>query len=109
MTKLTWQQQEGDGGVVGVLLLVLGPGIVEDGKEGEVTSVAPVATNDEQGAEVGEQDGEDDVEEVETWTHPVVEGEQLAAGAQGVASLDLSEWPFQFKITTILGFKYPES
>jgi len=50
MTKLTWQQQEGDGGVVGVLLLVLGPGIVEDGKEGEVTSVAPVATDDEQGA-----------------------------------------------------------
>ena len=95
MTKLTWQQQEEDGGVVGVLLLVLGPGIVEDGKEGEVTSVAPVATNDEQGqgAEVGEQDGEDDVEEVETWTHPVVEGEQLAAGAQGVAGLDLSEWP----------------
>ena len=89
MTKLTWQQQEGDGGVVGVLLLVLGPGIVEDGKEGEVTSVAPVATNDEQGAEDGEQDGEDDVEEVE----PGVEVEQLAAGAQGVASLDLSEWP----------------
>ena len=89
MTKLTWQQQEEDGGVVGVLLLVLGPGIVEDGKEGEVTSVAPVATNDEQGAEVGEQDGEDNVEEVE----PGVEVEQLAAGAQGVASLDLSEWP----------------
>ena len=79
------QQLEGDGGVVGVLQLELGPGVVEDGKEGEVTSVAPVATDDEQGA--------DNVEEVETWTHPVVEGEQLAAGAQGVASLDLSEWP----------------
>ena len=75
------QQLEGDGGVVGVLQLELGPGVVEDGKEGEVTSVAPVATDDEQGA--------DDVEEVE----PGVEGEQLAAGAQGVASLDLSEWP----------------
>ncbi len=75
------QQLEGGGGVVGVLQLELGPGVVEDGKEGEVTSVAPVATDDEQGA--------DDVEEVE----PGVEGEQLAAGAQGVASLDLSEWP----------------
>ena len=75
------QQLEGDGGVVGVLQLELGPGVVEDGKEGEVTSVAPVATDDEQSA--------DDVEEVE----PGVEGEQLAAGAQGVASLDLSEWP----------------
>ena len=41
----------------------------------------------------GEQDGEDDVEEVETWTHPVVEGEQLAADAQGVVGIDLSEWP----------------
>ena len=75
------QQLEGDGGVVGVLQLELGPGVVEDGKEGEVTNVAPVASDDEQGA--------DDVKEVE----PGVEGEQLAAGAQGVASLDLSEWP----------------
>ena len=70
-----------DAVVARVLQLELGPGVVEDGKEGEVTSVAPVASNDEQGA--------DDVEEVE----PGVEGEQLAAGAQGVASLDLSEWP----------------
>jgi hypothetical protein len=75
------QQLEGGGGVVGVLQLELGPGVVEDGKEGEVTNVAPVASDDEQGA--------DDVKEVE----PGVEGEQLAAGAQGVASLDLSEWP----------------
>ena len=75
------QQLEGGGGVVGVLQLELGPGVVEDGKEGEVTNVAPVASDDEQGA--------DDVEEVE----PGVEVEQLAAGAQGVASLDLSEWP----------------
>ena len=73
------QQLEGDGGVVGVLQLE--PGVVEDGKEREVTNVAPVASDDEQGA--------DDVKEVE----PGVEGEQLAAGAQGVASLDLSEWP----------------
>ena len=73
------QQLEEGGGVVGVLQLELGPGVVEDGKEGEVTNVAPVATDDEQGA--------DDVKEVE----PGVEGEQLAA--QGVASLDLSEWP----------------
>ena len=69
------QQLEGGGGVVGVLQLELGPGVVEDGKEGEVTNVAPVASDDEQGA--------DDVKEVE----PGVEGEQLAAGAQGVASL----------------------
>ena len=75
------QQLEGGGGVVGVLQLELGPGVVEDGKEGVVTNVAPVASDDEQGA--------DDVKEVE----PGVEGEQLAAGAQGVASLDLSEWP----------------
>ena len=75
------QQLVGDGGVVGVLQLELGPGVVEDGKEGEVTSVAPVATDDEQGA--------DALEEVE----PGVEAEQLAAGAQGVVSLDLSEWP----------------
>ena len=77
------QQLEGGGGVVGVLQLELGPGVVEDGKEGEVASVAPVAADDEQGAEDGEEDGEDDVEEVE----PGVEGEQVAAGAQGVASL----------------------
>ena len=69
------QQLEGGGGVVGVLQLELGPGVVEDGKEGEVTNVAPVASDDEQGA--------DDVKEVE----PGVEGEQLAAGAQWVASL----------------------
>ena len=77
------QQLEGGGSVVGVLQLELGPGVVQDGKEGEVASVAPVATDDEQGAEDGEEDGEDDVEEVE----PGVEGEQLAAGAQWVASL----------------------
>ena len=70
------QQLEGGSGVVEA-----GPGVVEDGIEGEVTSVAPVASDDEQGA--------DDVEEVE----PGVEAEQLPAGAQGVASLDLSEWP----------------
>ena len=81
------QQLEGGSGVVGVPQLKLGPGVVEDGKEAEVTSVAPVATDDDQCAEDGEQDGEDNVEEVE----PGVEGEQLAAGAQGVASL--SEWP----------------
>ena len=77
------QELEGGGGVVGVLQLELGPGVVEDGKEGEVASVAPVAADDEQGAEDGEEDGEDDVEEVE----PGVEGEQVAAGAQWVASL----------------------
>ena len=77
------QQHKGGGSVVGVLQLELGPGVVEDGKEGEVTSVAPVATED------GEQDDKDDVEEVE----PGVEEEQLAAGAQRVSSLDLSEWP----------------
>ena len=77
------QQLEGGGSVVGVLQLELGPGVVQDGKEGEVASVAPVAADDEQGAEDGEEDGEDDVEEVE----PGVEGEQLAAGAQWVASL----------------------
>ena len=31
------QQLEGDGGVVGVLQLELWPGVVEDGKEGEVS------------------------------------------------------------------------
>ena len=77
------QQLEGGGSVVGVLQLELGPGVVQDGKEGEVASVAPVATDDEQGAEDGEEDGEGDVEEVE----PGVEGEELAAGAQWVASL----------------------
>ena len=73
------QQLEGGGGVVGVLQLEFGPGVVEDGKEAEVTSVAPVATDDDQCAEDGEQDGEDNVEEVDQG----VEGEQLAAGAQG--------------------------
>ena len=77
------QQIDGGGSVVGVLQLELGPGVVQDGEEGEVASVAPVAADDEQGAEDGEEDGEDDVEEVE----PGVEGEQLAAGAQWVASL----------------------
>ena len=39
--------------------------------------------DDEQGAEDGEEDGEDDVEEVEAG----VEGEELAAGGQGVLAL----------------------
>ena len=77
------QQLQGGGGGVGVLQLELGPGVVEDGKEGEVASVAPVATDDEQGAEDGKEDGKDNVEKVE----PDVEREQLAAGAQGVLGL----------------------
>ena len=36
------QQLEGGGGVVGVFQVELGPRVVEDGKEGEVASVAPV-------------------------------------------------------------------
>ena len=48
-----------------------------------IAVVTAMAADDEQGAEDGEEDGEGDVEEVE----PGVEGEQVAAGAQGVASL----------------------
>ena len=77
------QQLQGGGGGVGVLQLELGPGVVEDGEEGEVAGVGVVAAEDEQGAEDGEEDGEDDVEDVE----PGVEGKQLEAGVQGVASL----------------------
>ena len=77
------QQLQGGGGGVGVLQLELGPGVVEDGEEGEVAGVGVVAADDEQGAKDGEEDGEHDVEDVE----PGVEGEQLAAGAQWVASL----------------------
>jgi len=36
------QQLEGGGGVVGIFQVELGPRVVEDGKEGEVASVAPV-------------------------------------------------------------------
>ena len=77
------QQLEGGGGVVEAFQLELGPRVVEDGREGEVAKDAPVTADDEQGAEDGEENGEDDVEDVE----PGVEGEQLEAGVQGVASL----------------------
>ena len=77
------QQLQGGGGSVGVLQLELGPGVVEDGEEGEVAGVGVVAADDEQGAKDGEEDGEHDVEDVE----PGVEGEQLEAGVKGVASL----------------------
>ena len=61
--------------VVLVFHLHLGPGPVDDGVEGEVVGVGPVATDDEECSEDSQDEAEDDVKEEE----PGVEGEEAAA------------------------------
>ena len=61
--------------VVLVFHLHLGPGPVDDGVEGEVAGVGPVATDDEECSEDSQDEAEDDVKEVE----PGVDGAEAAA------------------------------
>ena len=77
------EELQGHGVVFLVLHLHLGPGPVDDGVEGEVAGVGPVATDDEEGAENSKNNADENVEKVEQR----VDGEEAAAIANLVVLL----------------------